>query len=153
MSALSIRTGDVEQVPVVDERCHAQFGKAVLGLPHHLSGTAQSQVLLGKNETVGRRHDRLHPRTAFGVFGSAKSRTEPAYSDPGQHGLASWWSWASPNRSASSMSITVALGTSTPTSMTVVATRTSTSTVPESLHDTEPLAESSCRSAARPSDR
>ena len=39
----------------------------------------------------------------------------------------SWWSWASPNRSAPSMTIIVASGTSTPTSTTVVPTSTSRS--------------------------
>ena len=39
----------------------------------------------------------------------------------------SWWSWASPNRSAPSMTIIVAAGTSTPTSTTVVPTSTSSS--------------------------
>ena len=57
----------------------------------------------------------------------SETRTQNDLAVPRPTRPRSWWSWASPNRSAPSMTIIVASGTSTPTSTTVVPTSTSSS--------------------------
>ena len=76
-----------------------------------------------------RRASRRRPRRRASATSSVDSetRTQNDSTVPRPTRPRSWWSWASPNRSAPSMTIIVAAGTSTPTSTTVVPTRTSSS--------------------------
>ena len=102
------------------ERRHAQAREPALGEAEDITLLAQLEVLLGQREAVVRLCDRLETGLGdlIGRLGDEEARpTRPR----------SWWSWASPNRSAPSMTIIVAAGTSTPTSTTVVPTRTSSS--------------------------
>ncbi len=123
------------------ERGHPQPGQTALGQAQDVALAAELEVGLGQLEPVegpGDRHEpgllgrlggppaghEVAPRTRCSGRrprrGRSTRRRRPRPTRP-----RSWWSWASPNRSAPSTAMTVASGTSTPTSTTVVPTRTS----------------------------
>jgi hypothetical protein len=88
---------------------------------------AQLQVALGDQEAVGGVAHQRQPRPRGLAQPIAAQQDAVRLPPPRPTRPRSWWSWASPNRSACSITISVALGTSTPTSITVVATSTPSS--------------------------
>ena len=119
----------LEQVPVRAEPREAEVGEPRLPRADELSLAPDLEVAFGELEAVGRRDHRLE--ALEGRLGELvacrETRRQYDCSAPRPTRPRSWWSWASPNRSASWTIMIVALGTSTPTSITVVATRTSSS--------------------------
>ncbi len=107
-----------------------EVGEAGLARPEQLALAADLEVGLGELEAVVRADERLEARRA-------RTRSAPPWAARragsttarrrGPTRPRSWWSWASPKRSASWTIMIVAFGTSTPTSITVVATSTSSS--------------------------
>ena len=102
-------------------------GRPALDEAEHVALAAQLEVLLGELEPVADLGDRLEPGLGDLVGRVARRGRRTTRPSPRPTRPRSWWSWASPNRSAPSMTIIVASGTSTPTSITVVPTRTSSS--------------------------
>ena len=134
--------GRSSRAPVGPEAGEAQVAEARLARAEQLPLAPQLEVPLGELEPVGRLDERLEPRLrGVGQLelrprDRAGSRTARRR---GRRGPRSWWSCASPNRSASCTIMIVAFGTSTPTSITVVATSTSSSPVLERPHHLAPL--------------
>ena len=109
------------------ERGDAQAREPALGEAEDVALLAQLEVLLGQGEPVVRLGDGLEPGRARSRRSSRRRGRRTTRPMPRPTRPRSWWSWASPNRSAPWMIIIVAAGTSTPTSTTVVPTRTSSS--------------------------
>ena len=96
-------------------------GQAALGEAQDVALATQLEVLLGELEAVrGPRHRPRGARARWCPRPHRSTRTQNEASVPRPTRPRSWWSWASPKRSAPSMIISVASGTSTPTSTTVV---------------------------------
>ena len=120
----------------------AEIGEARLARAEQGAAAAQLEVDLGELEAVGRVDERLAAARAPTRSAPRCAReTSRQYdcSAPRPTRPRSWWSCASPKRSASWTIITVAFGTSTPTSITVVATRTSSSRALKRRHQLPPL--------------
>ena len=109
------------------ERGDAQAREAALGEAQDvaLACAARSPSRRARTRRGSRRPPRSRGRAVSSV--ESETSTQNDSTEPRPTRPRSWWSWASPNRSAPSMTIIVASGTSTPTSTTVVPTRTSSS--------------------------
>ena len=116
----------LEEGAVGAEAREAEVAEARLARAEELALAAELEVALGELEPVRCLDERLEPACATSVSSSFGLEISRQYdcSAPRPTRPRSWWSCASPNRSASWTIMIVAFGTSTPTSITVVATST-----------------------------